>query len=150
MTKLIMTTALGGAILLLTACGGDADTTADDSALDTAATPTSAPASATVAAADWPKGTRIVQEGDVAYRVDPAGARVRIEDGSNRVVVENGVRYRVDRSGTRHKIDDDGIDIDLPAVEGVDIDLGTNKKGNLDLDVSTDGSDASTDRGGDR
>ena len=153
MTKLILTGALGAAVLLLSACGdNDADTPVaeDTTAADTSAMESTAPA-ATTAAADpnWPSGTRIVEENGATYRVNPDRTRVAIEDGSYRVVVDNGIRYRVDRSGTRHRIDDDGIDIDLPAVEGVDIDLGTNQKGNLDLDVSTDGSDASNDRGGD-
>ena len=149
MKKLILTAALGPAALLLSACGdNDADTAEDTAVVET---DTAEPA-ATTAAADpnWPAGTRIVVEDDVTYRVDPNGTRVAIEDDSYRVVVENGVRYRVDASGTRHRIDDEGLDIDLPAVEGVDVDLGTNRSGNLDLDVSTDGTDASNDRGGDR
>ena len=151
MKKLILTSALSSVALLLSACGdNDADTVVEDDAAvvetDTADTAT------TTAAADpnWPSGTRIVEEGGRTYRVNPDNTRVVIEDGSYRVVTENGTRYRVDAGGVRHRIDDDGIDLDLPAVEGIDIDLGTNKKGNLDLDVSTDGTDASTDRGGDR
>jgi hypothetical protein len=101
-------------------------------------------------AATWPEGARIVEESGVTYRVEPGGTRVAIEDGSFRVVTVDGVRYRVDRSGTGHRIDDDGLDLDLPAVEGIDIDFGTNQSGNLDLDISTDGTDASNDRGGDR
>lgn len=148
MNKLILAGALSPVALLLSACGdNDADApVAEDT---TAAVETEA---TTVAAADpnWPAGTRIVEENGVVYRINPDDTRIEIEDGSYRIVVEDGVRYRVDASGTRHRIDDDGLDIDLPAVEGVDIDLGTNKKGNLDLDVSTDGTDASNDRGGDR
>ena len=98
----------------------------------------------------WPKGTRIVEEGGKTYRVNADNTRVEIPAGGYRVATVDGVRYRVDASGTGHRIDDDGVDIDLPAVEGLDIDLGTNKNGNIDLDVSTDGSDASNDRGGDR
>ena len=150
MKNLILSSALGGVALLLSACGDtDADTAADDTTVvetDTADT------AATTAAADpnWPAGTRIVEEDGVTYRVNTDDTRVAIEDGSYRVVVEDGVRYRVDGSGTRHRIDDYGLDIDLPAVEGVDVDLGTNQSGNLDLDISTDGTDASNDRGGDR
>ena len=148
MKNLILTSALGAVTLLVSGCGDtDADTTAEDAA--TTAPAAATPVAAAPAAADWPSGTRIVEENGATYRVNPDRTRVAIEDGSYRVVVDNGIRYRVDRSGTRHRIDDDGIDIDLPAVEGVDIDLGTNQKGNLDLDVSTDGSDASNDRGGD-
>ena len=100
MKNLILSSALGGVALLLSACGDtDADTAADDTTVvetDTADT------AATTAAADpnWPAGTRIVEEDGVTY--------------------------------------------------GVDVDLGTNQSGNLDLDISTDGTDASNDRGGDR
>jgi len=149
MKKLILAAALGSTALLLSACGDSADDTDVVTAEETGAVETvdTGPA-ATTAAADpnWPSGTRIVVEDDVTYRIDPAGTRVAIEDGSYRVVTENGVRYRVSAEGVRHRIDDDGLDIDLPAVEGVDIDVGTNTKGNLDVDVSTDGSDASRDR----
>jgi len=150
MKNLILTGALGAAALLVAGCGdNDADTTADDTAtVPAAATP--AAAATTSASADWPAGTRIVEENGVTYRVNPDRTRVAIGNGGPRVVVENGNRYRVDASGTRHRINDDGIDIDLPAVPGVDVDVGTNKKGHLDIDVSTDGSDASKDRGGDR
>src|SRR5688500_2365011 len=150
MKKLILSGALSGFALLVSACGDSADDAAEEDAAvveaDTADTTTA------TAAADpnWPAGSRIVVEDDVTYRIDPEGTRVAIDDGSYRVVVEDGVRYRVDAAGTRHRIDDDGLDIDLPAVEGVDVDLGTNQSGNLDLDVSTDGTDASNDRGGDR
>lgn len=148
MNKLILAGALSPVALLLSACG-DNDAEAPAAEDTTAAVETEATA---VAAADpnWPAGTRIVEENGVTYRVNPDDTRVEIEDGSYRIVVEDGVRYRVDASGTRHRIDDDGLDIDLPAVEGVDVDLGTNKKGNLDLDVSTDGTDASNDRGDDQ
>jgi hypothetical protein len=150
MKKLILTAAIAPVALLLSACGdSDGDTEADDTAVVETDT---ADAGAATAAADpnWPAGTRIVEEDGVTYRVNADDTRVAIEDGSYRIVVEDGVRYRVDASGTRHRIDDDGLDIDLPAVEGVDVDLGTNQSGNLDLDVSTDGTDASNDRGGDR
>ena len=149
MKKLILTAALGTTALLLSACGDtDADPTEDTTVVET---DTADPAPTTAAAdPNWPAGTRIVEEDGVVYRVNPDDTRVEIEDGSYRVVVADGVRYRVDASGTRHRIDDEGLDIDLPAVEGVDVDLGTNHSGNLDLDVSTDGTDASNDRGGDR
>jgi hypothetical protein len=147
MKKLIVTAALGSAALLLSACGdNEADTEEDTTAVGT----DTADTAATTAAATWPEGARIVEESGVTYRVEPGVTRVAIEDGSFRVVTVDGVRYRVDRSGTGHRIDDDGLDIDLPAVEGIDIDFGTNQSGNLDLDISTDGTDASNDRGGDR
>ena len=150
MKKLILTGALGSVALLLSACGdNDADTAAEE---DTAVVETETTDAATTAAADpnWPAGTRIVEEDGVTYRVNADDTRVEIEDGSYRIVTEGDERFRVDAAGTRHRIDDDGLDIDLPAVEGVDVDLGTNQDGNLDLDVSTDGTDASNDRGGDR
>jgi hypothetical protein len=147
MKKLIVTAALGSAALLLSACGdNEADTEEDTTAVET----DTADTAATTAAATWPEGARIVEESGVTYRVEPGGTRVAIEDGSFRVVTVDGGRYRVDRSGTGHRIDDDGLDLDLPAVEGIDIDFGTNQSGNLDLDISTDGTDASNDRGGDR
>jgi hypothetical protein len=49
-----------------------------------------------------------VEEGGVTYRVDPAGARVRLESSDSRIVTEKGVRYRVDRGGTRVRIDQQG------------------------------------------
>jgi hypothetical protein len=150
MKKLLFTAALAPVGLLLSACG---DNAAETEEVDTAVVETDTAGTAdTTAAADpnWPAGSRIVEEDGVTYRVNADDTRVEIEDGSYRIVTEGGERFRVDASGTRHRIDDDGLDIDLPAVEGVDVDLGTNQSGNLDLDVSTDGTDASNDRGGDR
>ena len=151
MKKLLLTAALAPVGLLLSACG---DNDADAPEADTAVveTDTADTAGTATAAADpnWPAGTRIVEEDGVTYRVNADDTRVEIGDGSYRIVTEGGERFRVDASGTRHRIDDDGLDIDLPAVEGVDVDLGTNQSGNLDLDISTDGTDASNDRGGDR
>lgn len=145
MQKLIVTGALGVAVLALSACGGDAAT--DETAV--VETP-AATATVTTAAADWPAGTRIVQEGDVVYRVDPAGTRVAIDDGSWRIVTEGDDRYRVDPAGTRVRIDDEGLDLEGaasgPDIPGVDVDVGRNTQGNLDVDVSTDGSDASDDQ----
>jgi len=56
----------------------------------------------------WTEGSRIVVEDGVTYRIDRAGARVRLEPGDSRIVVEKGVRYRVDPGGTRVRIDDRG------------------------------------------
>ena len=149
MKKTILTGALGAAVLALAACNNAADDAAvtDDTptAADTAAT--IAPPT-TAAAADWPTGTRIVEENGVTYRVDPGGTRVALTDEGWRSVTDNGVRYRVNPEGTRIRIDDNGIDV-TPDIPGVDVDVGTNKKGNLDVDVSTDGTDASNDRPGD-
>ena len=153
MKKLILSGALGAAALLVSACGAnDADTAADDTAAAAdAATDTPA---ATTASSDWPSGTRIVEEGGVTYRVDPAGTRVAIDDNSWRIVTDNGTRYRVDPAGARIRIDDEGLDLSGaasgPDIPGVDVDVGTNNKGNLDVDVSTDGTDASNDRENDR
>jgi hypothetical protein len=149
MNRTILTGPLAVAVFALSACGGDADTVAVE---DTAATDAAATA-ATIAPPEWPAGTRIVQEGDVVYRVDPAGTRVVIDDDSWRIVTEGDRRYRVDPAGTRIEIDDEGLDLEGvasgPDIPGVDVDVGTNKKGNLDVDVSTDGTDASNDRPGD-
>lgn len=147
MKNLILTGALGTAVLMLSACGdNEAEPVADDTtALDTAAT-----TPATTAATDWPAGTRIVEEDGVVYRVDPAGTRVAIEDGSWRIVTEGDRRYRVDPAGTRIEIDEEGVDLEGaasgPDIPGVDVDVGRNTQGNLDVDVSTDGTDASDDQ----
>ena len=153
MNKLLLTGALGAAVLLVSACGdNDADTAADDTTV--VAEDTATGAAATAPSADWPSGTRIVEEGGVTYRVDPAGTRVAIDDNSWRIVTEKDVRYRVAPEGTRVRIDDEGLDIEGvasgPDIPGVDVDVGTNNKGNLDVDVSTDGTDASNDRENDR
>jgi hypothetical protein len=154
MKKLILSGALGAAALLVSACGdNDVDTAADDTAAVTDAAATGTPA-ATTASSDWPSGTRIVEEGGVTYRVDPAGTRVAIDDNSWRIVTDQDTRYRVDPAGTRIRIDDEGLDLSGaasgPDIPGVDVDVGTNNKGNLDVDVSTDGTDASNDRENDR
>ena len=146
MKKLILASALGAGVLLVSACGdNDADTAADDTTVVEDTT-----VDTTTAAADWPAGTRIVEEGGTTYRVDPAGARVAIDDGSWRIVTEGERRYRVDSSGTRVEIDDEGADLEGaasgPDIPGVDVDVGRNTQGNLDVDVSTDGSDASNDQ----
>jgi len=143
MKNLLLTGALGAAVLTLSACGdNEADVVAEDTAaLDTADTMVQS----TTAATDWPAGTRIVEEGGVTYRVDPGGTRVAIEDGSWRIETEGDRRYRVDPAGTRIEIDEEGLDLtaDIP---GVDVDVGRNTQGNLDVDVSTDGTDASDDQ----
>ncbi|HEY6816871.1 MAG TPA: hypothetical protein VI168_15150 [Croceibacterium sp.] len=146
MKKLFLGGALGATVLALSACGNDAATD-DAAAVETAATDA---AGATTAVSDWPAGTRIVEESGVTYRVDPAGTRTAVEDGSWRIVTEDEVRYRVDPAGTRVRIDDEGMDLEGaasgPDIPGVDVDIGTNDQGNLDVDVSTDGTDASDDQ----
>ena len=155
MKKLILSSALGGAVLLLSGCGGNADTTApDETAAATEAAATPAATGAVATSADWPKGTRIVDEGGVTYRVDPAGTRAAIDDKAWRIVTEGDTRYRVNPGGTRIRIDDEGLDLrgaaSGPDIPGVDVDVGTNNKGHLDVDVSTNGTDASNDRENDR
>ena len=145
MKKLILTAALGSAVLLVSACGdNDAETAEDTVVVDETAT---ADTGATTASADWPSGTRIVEEGGVTYRVNSDGTRVAIDDGSWRIVTEGDDRFRVSTDGTRIRIDDDGLDLDGvasgPDIPGVDVDVGTNAAGNLDIDASTDGTDAS-------
>ncbi len=147
MKKLILTSAVGALALLVSACGDgaeDADTAEADTAVMSDDT---ADGGATTASADWPAGTRIVEEGGTSYRVNPDGTRVVISDGTWRIVTEGDERFRVNDSGTRVRIDERGVDLDLdgPDIDGVDVDLGTNRKGNLDLDISTDGTDASPD-----
>ena len=103
---------------------GDTVTTADDG---------TAGATASVA----PKGSRVVDEDGVTWRIDPDGNRVRLE--GVRIVTEDGVRYRVDPDGTRVRIDPEGIDIDIDTPDLTpDVDVGINKKGNPDVDVKTD------------
>jgi hypothetical protein len=136
MKKLILTGALGATALLLSGCGDNqTDTVAEDTAtVDTTTADTMGTTGMdTTASANWPAGTRIVEEGGTTYRVDPDGTRVAIQNNEWRIVTENGVRYRVGPGGNRVRIDDRGIDVDL----------GINDQGNLDLDVSTDGTDAS-------
>ncbi len=148
MKKLISSSAVGALALLVSACGGErAEDTAEADAATAAggdvaaadASGSGAGAGATgTASPDWPKGTRIVEEGGTTYRVGPDGARVAITNNEWRIVTEGGQRYRVNDAGTRVRLNEDGLDVDVP----VDVDLGTNSKGNLDLDVSTDGTDA--------
>ena len=116
-------TLLAGSALALAACGGNK--AANNSAANNSASMNASgaatgnatgagDASATTGgaggatASSWPEGARIVEEGGVTYRVDPAGTRVRLEPNDARIVVENGVRYRVDSGGTRVRIDDRG------------------------------------------
>ena len=143
MRKLILTSTVGAAALFVTACGDRSDNAAeaDVATADVAASTATADTGGaeTTASADWPKGTRIVEEGGKTYRVNADGTRVVIGDNEWRIVTEDGKRYRVNDAGTRVRIGDDWIDLDL---SDVDVDLGTNKKGNLDLDISADGKDA--------
>ncbi len=114
---------LAGSALALAACGGNK--AANNSASNNASANAAGNATGSVdtnsaggaaggagagaaTAAAWPEGSRIVEEGGVTYRVDPAGARVRLEANDSRIVVENGVRYRVDPGGARVRIDQRG------------------------------------------
>ncbi len=149
MKKLILASALGASALLLSACGDGAD---DEAAVDdTTVVDTTADAGAAGATTDdpnWPRGTRIVEEAGVTYRVNPDGTRVEISDNEWRIVTEGETRYRVGTDGVRVEIDDEGADLDgAPDGGDPDIDIGTNEDGNLDVDVSTDGSDATPEDG---
>lgn len=147
MKKLIMAAALGTTALLLSACGDSADTEAEPAEVDNALDDAD---SAAAAAADWPAGTRIVDEGGTTYRVNADGTRVAISDGSWRIVTEDGTRYRVGSSGVRYEINEDGEDLDGAPDGGpgdIDVDVGTNASGNLDIDVSDDGTDATPEDG---
>lgn len=162
MRKHILFATVGALALSLAACGdGRDDANMSDNAAnmmgdtndavgdDTANTGATGNASGTAAVdPNWPRGTRVVQEGSVVYRVNPDGSRVRIEGDDVRIVTEGGVRYRVNRDGTRYRIDERGIDVDIdgPRIPGVDVDVGTNRDGNLDVDISTDGNDATPNR----
>ena len=108
MKKLILSSALGAAVLLVAACGDGAEEAAVDTA-DTDAMAGSAMADAS-ASADWPAGTRIVDEGGTTYRVNADGTRVELGDW--RIVTEGEERYLVNDAGTRIRIDEEGLDID--------------------------------------
>jgi hypothetical protein len=144
MKKLILSSALGAAVMLGAACGDGAD----DATVDTAETDAMAGSAMADAGAnaDWPAGTRIVEEDGVTYRVNADGTRVELTSGDWRIVTEGEDRYRVRDDGTRIRIDEDGLDLDGvasgPDIPGVDVDVGTNADGNLDVDVNTEGRDA--------
>ena len=146
MKKLILASALSVPAFLLSACGDDADevpVAEDTAAVDTAAVDTGA-----TATSDWPSGTRIVEENGATYRVNPDGTRVEIADGEWRIVTEGDTRFRVGPNGARFEIDENGEDLDGAPDNGrPDVDIGTNEDGNLDIDVSTDGSDATPEDG---
>lgn len=76
-------------------------------------------ASYDAASAGWPEGTRIVEENNVYYRIEPSGTRIRLEPGDSTIVVENGVRYRLDPGGTRVRINQEGAAISV-GPDGVD------------------------------
>jgi hypothetical protein len=145
MKKLILSSALGAAVMLVAACGDGAE----EATVDTAETDAMATGDAMAdagASADWPAGTRIVEEDGVTYRVNADGTRVELTSGDWRIVTEGEERYRVSSDGTRIRIDEDGLDLDGvasgPDIPGVDVDVGTNADGNLDVDVNTEGRDA--------
>ena len=73
-------------------------------------TTTTTPATTTTTNVFVP-GTRIVEEDDVFFRIDPDGTRVRLGPDDSRILVEDGVRFRVDPGGTRVRIDESGAEI---------------------------------------
>ncbi len=152
MNKLVFTAALGAACLSVAACGErEAGNAADNMAGENAAMADDADGNAMASGSDddgmaaFPKGSRIIEEDGVTYRVDASGTRVKLGSNESRIVVENGVRYRVDPNGSRVKIDREGVslDIDAPDIDVPDVDVGVNEKGNLDVDVH-DKSDGDT------
>jgi hypothetical protein len=160
MNRFALSVMLSASCLALAACGGGETNTAEannmsaetdavgsEMANDNMAAGDMAGSNGTASTAGtsgssstYPKGSRIVEENGVTYRVNADGTRVRLADNEGRIVTENGVRYRVDGSGgNRVRIDERGIDIDLdtPNVKLPDVDVGVNKKGNLDVDVNS-------------
>lgn len=141
MTRFALAAALGATSLALAACGDSRTGTADannQAAADLNGTTIVEGNEA--AGTAWSKDSRIVEENGVTYRVDADGTRVALGPNESRIVVENKVRYRVNPDGSRVKIDERGIDlpdIDLPDVTP-DVDIGTNEKGNPDIDVKGD------------
>ena len=85
-------------------------------------------------ASGWPEGARIVEENGVVYRIDPSGARVRLETGDSRILVEDGTRFRVDPDGTRVRIDDEGAVIIDSDGAGPDATINT---GDTSVSVNT-------------
>ncbi|MFL6723380.1 MAG: hypothetical protein ACJ8E7_04485 [Sphingomicrobium sp.] len=111
MRRLYMATALASG-LALAACGydkGDYNEAANYEAEGADYNGTAGGGyNTTQTAYSWPEGARIVEEGGVTYRIDPGGARIRLEPSDSRIVVENGTRFRVDPGGGRVRIDDQG------------------------------------------
>jgi hypothetical protein len=160
MKRVTLTAVLTASCLAISGCGGgetntaeannmsaDADAAGSEMANDNMAAGDMAgsngaasTAGASGSSSTYPKGSRLIEENGVTYRVDADGTRVRLAETEGRIITENGVRYRVDGSGgNRVRIDERGIDIDLdtPNVKLPDVDVGVNKKGNLDVDVNS-------------
>ena len=152
MKKLILTGALGAAVLLLSACGDtDADKAGESTAkADDFAADAEADGEAPTASPDAPGGTRTVEAGGVAQRADAGTPRAAAEAALAPAAAEDGTRQRVNSAGRQVRVDDDRLAVDLPGLDGLDVDVGKNNRGRVDVDVSTDGSDASDDRENDR
>ena len=90
MKKLIMSGALGAAVLLVSACGDDADTAEDTAVVEETETADAA----TTASADWPAGTRIVEESGTFVRINPDNTRVVLgDDEANAAAVNDGMDH---------------------------------------------------------
>jgi hypothetical protein len=116
MHKLILATVLGTAGIGLAGCEVNVgDNAAENEAAltgeEVTTTTGTAPGTATTTTNVFVPGTRIVEEDDVFFRIDPDGTRVRLGPGDSRILVEDDVRFRVDPDGTRVRIDETGTEI---------------------------------------
>ena len=135
MTRFALAAAVGAACLGLTACGdydkdeynNAAEYNADSAGYNEAGRDYGNTAAGNAAASGYsfPTGARIVEEGNVTYRVDADGTRVRLGPNDSRIVVEDGIRYRVDPGGARVRIGDDGAVISVPVDDDVNVEVNT-------------------------
>ena len=132
MKRTVLIASLGAVSLGLAACGGyekEASYEKDNAAYSaegkegayTTEGGAAYAAPGQTAAVTFPRGSRIVVEDGVTYRIDPGDVRVRLGDNDSRIVVDEGTRFRVDPDGTRVRIDDDGLQVDVG-----DVDLDVN------------------------
>ena len=98
--------------LLGTAACSDYDSGSDDAYESANAGESAVPGEAPgQASSDWPKGSRIIVEDGVTYRIDAGGTRIRLGETDSRVLIEDGITYRVDPDGSRVRIDPSGAEI---------------------------------------